>query len=31
MQGIETLGYEVVETNPIEALMAEGGITQNVS
>ena len=29
MQGIETLGYEVVETNPIEALMAEGGITQN--
>ena len=29
MQGIETLGYEVVETNPIETLMAEGGITQN--
>ena len=29
MQGIETLGYEVVETNPIEALISEGGIAQH--
>jgi hypothetical protein len=29
MQGIETLGYEVVETNPIEALFSEGGIAQH--
>ena len=29
MQGIETLGYEVVETTPVEALMLEGGIARN--
>ena len=29
MQGIETLGYEVVETTPIEAILAEGGIAQH--
>ena len=29
MQGIETLGYEVVEINPVEALFSEGGIAQH--
>ena len=29
MQGIETLGYEVVELTPVEALMSEGGIARH--
>lgn len=29
MQGIESLGYEVVETTPVGALMLEGGIAQH--
>ena len=29
MQGIETLGYEVVETTPVEAMFSEGGIAQH--
>ena len=29
MQGIETLGYEVVETTPLEAILSEGGIAQH--
>ena len=29
MQGIESLGYEVVELTPVEALMSEGGIARH--
>tara|TARA_R100000654_G_scaffold7326_5_gene18171 strand:- start:3202 stop:4929 length:1728 start_codon:yes stop_codon:yes gene_type:complete len=29
MQGIESLGYEVVELSPVEALMSEGGIARH--